>query len=142
VILVDANLIIYAHNEDVVQHVAAQEWFAHVLSGKEIVALPWTVVHTFLRLTTGGRVFAKTLPIEQSLRIVDRWLAVPHVKILEPGPQYWDILRRLCIASRVRGKVLSDAHLAALAIEHDATMYTTDADFRRFTGLRVLNPLV
>jgi uncharacterized protein len=141
VILVDANLLIYAHNEGVTQHEAAQKWLAKVLIGDEDLGLPWAVIHTFLRLTTGGRVFRETLPIERSLRIVDRWLAVPHVKIVEPGPRYWDILRRLCIDSAVRGKVLSDAHLAAIAVEHDATMCTTDADFRRFAGLRVFNPL-
>jgi uncharacterized protein len=142
VILVDANLLIYAHNVGVPQHEAARRWFSDALSAGDDVALPWAVIHTFLRLATAGLAFAKPLSMQQALLVVDNWLAAPGVTIVEAGPRYWQILRKLCIDARIRGKVLSDAHLAALAIEQDATMCTTDADFRRFPGLRVLNPLV
>jgi uncharacterized protein len=140
-ILIDANLLLYAHNRGVPQHNAAREWFADVLSGDDDVALPWAVIHTFLRLSTAGSAFAKPLTMEEALFIVDHWLATACVNVVEAGPRYWATLRRLCINSHVRGKLLSDAHLAALAIEHAATMYTTDADFKRFAGLRIVNPI-
>lgn len=73
--------------------------------------------------------------------IVDAWFASPAVEVIEAGYRYWSILRSLLIAGNIRGPLVSDAHLAALAIEHDATLYTADRDFRRFTGLRVINPV-
>jgi toxin-antitoxin system PIN domain toxin len=141
VILIDANLLIYAYSVRARQHEAARRWLEDRLSGNEAVALPWEVVHAFLRLTTGGVVLDRPTTIEQAFQIVNRWFALPHVVTLVPGGRYWEILQRVCTAGQVRGKVVSDAHLAALAIENDATMYTADADFRRFSGLRVINPL-
>ena len=78
---------------------------------------------------------------DEATRIVELWFAAPVVQPLEPGPGYWPILRELIVKHDVRGSLVSDAHLAALAIEHDATLYTADGDFRRFSGLRVINPL-
>jgi uncharacterized protein len=141
VILVDANLLIYAYNVVADEHRAARDWLERVLLGDEEIALPWAVIHAFMRLTTGGVVLHGATSIDEAMRVVDEWRSLPHVRVIEPGPRYWEILRQLCIESGVRGKLVSDAHLAALAIEHDATLYTADGDFRRFAGLRVINPL-
>ncbi|HYO76474.1 MAG TPA: TA system VapC family ribonuclease toxin [Thermoanaerobaculia bacterium] len=140
-IVVDANLLIYAYNVDASQHQRAAAWLERVLSNEEIVGMPWAVIHAFLRLTTGGVVFPSSVRMEQSLATVEEWLALPNVKLVEPGERYWQILRRLCTDASVRGNLVSDAHLAAIAIEQDATMYTTDKDFARFP-VRVVNPLV
>lgn len=141
-LLVDANLLIYAYNTAVTEHAAARDWLRDVLRADEEIALPWAVIHAFLRLTTGGIVLPIPAAMDQVLPVVNTWLSLPHVRTIEPGPRYWEILHRLCLDSRVRGNLVSDAHLAALAVEHDATLCTADRDFRRFAGLRVLNPLV
>jgi uncharacterized protein len=77
----------------------------------------------------------------EATRVVESWFAAPVVEPVEPGPRYWTVLRELILKHDVRGPLVSDAHLAALVIEHDATLYTADSDFRRFAGLRVINPL-
>jgi predicted nucleic acid-binding protein len=81
-------------------------------------------------------------PRQKACAIIDAWFAAPAVETLEPGPRYWTILRSLVVTGTIRAAMVSDAHLAALAIEHDATLYSADRDFRRFAGLRVINPLV
>lgn len=138
-ILVDVNLLVYAYNDAAEHHSAARRWLDSVWAGSELVALPWTVLHAFLRLTTSSRVMPSPLATGDALDILDEWRS--NVIVVEPGPRYWSIFRELVIDAQVRGALVSDAHLAALAIEHDATLYTADADFRRFAGLRVVNPL-
>lgn len=110
-------------------------------SGEEPVRIPWSAALSFLRLTTDTRFMIHPFDATEAATIVDSWLAAPAVAMIEPGPRYWSILRSLLIARNIRGPLIADAHLAALAIEHDATLCTTDRDFRRFEGLRVFNPL-
>jgi uncharacterized protein len=110
--------------------------------GAEPVRIPWSAALSFLRITTDARFVAVPFDATEATAIVDAWLTSPAVEIIEPGPRYWSILRSLLLAGNIRGPLVSDAHLAALAIEHDATLYSTDGDFRRFAGLRVVNPLV
>jgi uncharacterized protein len=140
VILIDVNLLVYAYNDASDQHASAQTWFESALAAAEPVALPWAVIHAFLRLTTSSRVMPAPLTTREAIDIIDEWRL--RTLLVEPGPRYWAIFRELVIDARVRGDLVSDAHLAALAIEHDATLYTADADFRRFSGLRVINPLL
>jgi toxin-antitoxin system PIN domain toxin len=115
---------------------------AEKFSESEPVRIPWAVVHAFLRLTTDHRLMAQPFTAAEACAIIDAWFASPAVETLEPGPRYWSILRSLVVTGTIRGAMVSDAHLAALAIEHDATLYSADRDFRRFAGLRVINPLV
>ena len=138
-ILIDVNLLVYAHNEGAAQHAAASRWLESVLASDESIALPWAVLHAFLRLTTSRRVMPSPLTTREAIEIIDDWRA--RVRVLEPGAGYWPVFRQLLTGAEVRGDLVSDAHLAALAIEHDATLYTADGDFRRFSGLRVINPL-
>lgn len=140
-ILVDANILVYAYNIDAAQHRPARLWLERTLASYQPVYLAWTVVHAFLRLTTSRKILAYPYTAEQALGIVDEWLELPQVTMLEAGRNYWTTFRKLVAASNVRGNLVSDAHLAALAIEHDATLYTADRDFARFAGLRVVNPL-
>jgi toxin-antitoxin system PIN domain toxin len=141
VIVVDANLLIYAHNSDSADFDRSREWLEHVLSEETPVGLPWAVIHAFLRLTTGKVVLPRPLDVETATTIIDEWLSLPSITILEAGPGYWPIFRELLRKAKISGKMVTDAHIAALAIEHDAALYTADRDFRRFPGLRVINPL-
>lgn len=140
-ILVDANLLIYAVNRDSPHHVAAREWFESTLSSPTRVGLPWVVLLAFLRITTRTAIFARPLNAERALAYVDSWLGQPYVEAVAPGPQHWAILRSLLRASGTAGNLTTDAHLAALAIELRCPLYSADSDFRRFAGLEHVNPL-
>ncbi|HEX8616782.1 MAG TPA: TA system VapC family ribonuclease toxin [Thermoanaerobaculia bacterium] len=139
--VVDANLLIYAYNEAAFQHQRARAWLAQALSHGTLY-LPWSSVQAFIRIITNERLFDPPLTPERATTVVESWLAAPNARILEPGPRYWSVLRSILVRHDVRGPDVSDAHLAALAIEHDLTLYTADADFRRFSGLRSANPLI
>jgi toxin-antitoxin system PIN domain toxin len=142
VIAIDANLLIYAYVESLPQHARAKQWLIETFSSATPVYLPWSSIHAFLRLTTKPTLFHEPYGSEEAIAIVDSWLARRNVSVLEPGARYWTILRDLIRVHDVRGDLMTDAHLAALAIEHEATVYSADKDFARFTGLRVINPLV
>jgi toxin-antitoxin system PIN domain toxin len=141
VIAPDVNLPVYASNADSPFHGGAKRWLEELLSGTEIVGLAWNVLLGFLRLTTRANVLPKPLEIEQALDIVDSWLRLPAVRTIEPGPRHLELLRSLLGSAGTAGDLTSDAHLAAIAIEHDAEVCSTDADFGRFAGLRWRNPL-
>jgi toxin-antitoxin system PIN domain toxin len=141
VIVVDANVLIYAYNSTAPQHEAARRWVEDAFAGAEGVALPWAVVHAFLRLVTSNRVLPQPMTMEDALGIVDEWLDQPSVRVLEPSSEYWAIFRQVLIGARVHGPLVTDAHLAALALDRDAAVCTADRDFRRFAGVRVIDPL-
>jgi uncharacterized protein len=140
-ILLDANLLLYAVNRDLPQHKKALAWLEEVLSGEASVGLPWVVILAFLRLATNPRVFEHPLAIEAAVEYVNEWLAQPVVSPVVPGPNHWLVLRSLLAASGTGGNLTTDAHIAALAIEHGYTVYSTDYDFKRFAGLSHVNPL-
>jgi hypothetical protein len=139
--LVDLNLLLYAVNRDGAHHARAKRWLERTLGDGEPVGLPWAVLVGFLRLATSRRVFPKPLPPARALAVVDGWLARPVVVGLAPGDAHWRILRELLAESGTAGNLTTDAHLAALAIEHGTVLCSTDADFGRFRGLRWVNPL-
>lgn len=140
-ILVDANLLIYAVDRDSPHHAPARRWLEAALSGSESIGLPWIAALAFVRITTHPGVMRKPLSIESALGYVDGWLQQPVVNLIGPGEKHWPILRNLLTASGAAGNLTSDAHLAALAIEHGATVVSTDNDFRRFAGVTHVNPL-
>ena len=111
------------------------------MSGDERIALAWTVILGFIRLTTSPRVFEHPLRVEDALRTVAAWLSQPSVSPLEPGDRHWSILGDLLLEAGTAGNLTTDAHLAALTIEHGAELCSTDADFGRFNRLRWTNPL-
>jgi len=111
------------------------------LSGPMPVRLAWITILAFLRISTNPGLSGRPLRMEEASGVVDDWLRQPNVGILTPGERHWEILRGLLKTAQVRGALTSDAHLAALAIEHGATLCTCDRDFTRFPGLRVLDPI-
>lgn len=140
-ILVDANLLIYAVNADLPRHPAARRWLEAALSGSQSVGLPWVSVLAFLRLTTSPRLFERPLTPEQAGSYVEEWLSLPQVIAVAPGAGHWPILRKLLSQVGTAGNLTTDAHIAALALEHGYTVYSADNDFKRFAGLHHVNPL-
>jgi len=141
-IFVDANLLIHAVNVDSSLHQKAKAWLESVVSGPETVGLPWLVLLAFLRLTTRVGLFQKPLAPETAFDLVDAWLQQPSVTAPEPTARHLRTLRDLVLPLGTGGNLTSDAHLAALAIEHGAEVCSTDNDFARFRGLRWRNPLL
>ncbi|WP_375782564.1 type II toxin-antitoxin system VapC family toxin [Silvibacterium bohemicum] len=135
------NLLLHAVNEDAPRHREARAWLQSALSGGEMLGLPWLALLAFLRLSTKPGLFPRPLPISSALDIVDKWLESPAVSILQPGPQHARLLRALLIDAGTGGDLTSDAHLAALAVEHGAELCSLDRDFARFPGLRWRDPL-
>jgi len=140
VILIDANVLIYAIDADSLRHRVAKDWLEEVLSGTEVVGVAWITALAFLRLTTKRGITPKPLSIEVALDFLSQWLDHPNVSILQPGPQHAHILRMLLIRTGTGGDLTTDAHLAALAVEHGAHLYSFDHDFARFPGLRWSQP--
>ena len=140
-ILVDANLLIYAIDRDSPHHRRAHRWLEDTFSETTAVGLAWIVILAFLRLTTRPGILRRPLRPEQALAFVDDWLAQPYVRAVGPGENHWAVLRSLVKASGTAGNLTSDAHLAALAIEQGCTVCSTDSDFKRFAGLVHVNPL-
>lgn len=141
-ILVDVNLLLYAVNQDLPQHAGSRAWLEDVLSGNEGVGFPWVVILAFLRLTTNARIFERPLSVDQAVAYVEEWLAQPVVTMVTPGKSHWTVLRNLLLDSGTGGNLTTDAHIAALAIEYGCAVCSTDNDFKRFTGVRHINPLV
>ena len=140
-IVVDANLLLYAVNRDLPQHEVARTWWESVLSRNTPVGLAWGVTLAFLRISTHPRIFERPLTVATAAAYLDEWLAMPGVRPISPMPRHWEILRPLIIASGTGGNLTSDAHLAAMTIELGGTLYSADNDFKRFAGLVHINPL-
>ena len=141
-ILVDANLLIYAINENAPFHKEAKAWWEATLSGNKVVGIPWVVSLAFLRITTHPRIFPTPLAPEQAIAYIDEWLEHPVTKLVSPGEQHWYILRNLLLNAGMAGNLTTDAHIAALALEQGYTVFSADNDFKRFAGIRHVNPLV
>jgi toxin-antitoxin system PIN domain toxin len=139
--LLDADVLLYAVHKQSERHQAAAEWLTEQLNGARRVGLPWQTLGSFLRIVTHPRVFQRPLsPVTSWARVTD-WLSAPVAWIPQPGPEHARILGELITAHDVRGNLVPDALLAALAIEHGLTLYSTDTDFARFRELRWENPL-
>jgi hypothetical protein len=134
--LLDANILLYAYNTASDHHKRARHWLETALTGSVPVAFCWPTILAFLRIATNPRA------VRRPLAIVDSWFAVPVATLLHPTDRHWQILGDLLVAGQASGPLASDAHLAALAIEHGATLFTNDRDFARFPGLKVEYPLV
>lgn len=139
--LPDVNLFLYAADESSARHRAARAWVQEALSGSETVALAWTVLLGFVRLSTHPAVFERPLEAGEALDLVDGWLDQPCVTVVHPTDRHAPVLRELLGPLGTAGNLTSDAHLAALAIEHGALLCSCDADFSRFPGLRWVDPL-
>jgi toxin-antitoxin system PIN domain toxin len=137
----DANLLLYAEDSLSKHHAAALRWWDDVLSSSTPVHLCWPVLNAYLRIATNPRLYDRPLTPEEVMARIDSWLEQPCVRIVVPTERHWEIMREQLGESGATGNLVSDAHLAALAIEHGSTLYSTDADFSRFPALRWVNPL-
>lgn len=139
--VVDVNLLLYALDDTSPRHDPARAWLERTLSGPGTVGLSWTTLLAFLRLSTRSAVFRAPLSAQEALDVIDGWLALPAVVVLQPGRRHAAVLRELLAAVGTAGNLVPDAHLAALAIEHGAELSSCDADFSRFPGVRWVDPL-
>jgi toxin-antitoxin system PIN domain toxin len=140
-IVVDVNLLLHAQDSTSTHHLAAKVWVDQVFSGQETVGLPWLSVWAFLRISTNRRIYAAPLSMEQAISVVEEWLALPQVQLVDPGGKHWQLLKDMLLKGQVRGPESTDAQLAAITIEHGGVLQTTDRGFARFPGLRWINPL-
>jgi uncharacterized protein len=140
VIVPDVNLLIHAYNSESRVHVAARAWWEDLLNDTRPVGLTWVTVLGFIRLTTHRQILAQPLPVATACDCVRAWLSRPCVAILHPGNRHADVLFALLDHVGSAGNLTTDAHLAAVCIEHQAELHSTDADFARFPGLRWRNP--
>ena len=140
-IVPDLNLLIYAYNEDAPAHTRAKAWWEGLLSGTKPVGVPWAVVLGFVRLMSSRRVLTQPMAAAEALGHCRSWLERPNARLLLPGPSHLDVLTDLLDGPAIGSELVTDAHLAALAIEHQAELHSNDSDFARFSGLRWHNPV-
>jgi toxin-antitoxin system PIN domain toxin len=139
--LIDANLLLYASLEDFPQHQAAKAWLDPLLGGPRRIGLPWPSLLAFVRITTNPRLFERPLATDLAWKQVEAWLGCRSTWIPSPGDRHAEILGQLLTQSQASGNLVPDAHLAALAIEHGLTLCSRDQDFASFPGLNWLDPL-
>ena len=140
-ILLDVNLLLNAYNIAAPRHAAAKGWLESIVNSDSQFGLAWLTIIGFIRIMTNPRAMQHPLPVKNALSVAESWLSLQNVSILEPGPRHGQILFRLVRQIGVAGNLTSDAHLAAIAIENQAQLASTDTDFARFPGLRWFNPL-
>jgi toxin-antitoxin system PIN domain toxin len=141
VIVLDANILLYAYDSLSPHHAKARAWLQGTLSSGAPVGLPWQTAAAFLRIATNPRLPGERFTLEEAARVVDQWFEQPNVRLLAPGDGHWSLFRQMAIEGQARGPLITDAQLAALTIEYGGILHTTDRDFARFPGLRWTNPL-
>lgn len=140
-IVLDANLLLYAYDETAELWLTARDWVSRVFASEVPVGLPWQTIYAFLRIATNTALRGARLNVQEATEIVHSWLEQPNVQVLAPGERHWAILREMLIAGQVHGPRVTDAQLAAVTIEYGGILHTTDRDFARFPGLRWTDPL-
>ena len=138
--LLDANILLYAYDSDSVHHTVCRSWLEAVFNSEEIVALPWQTLLAFVRISTNSRATKRPLQSAEACTIVSSWLDQPNVSVIGAGDRFWTLLRDQILEAQVTGPLVTDAALAALALEHGATLCSVDRDFRRFRGLKLIDP--
>jgi toxin-antitoxin system PIN domain toxin len=139
--LPDVNVLIYAHREDAPEHHAHAQWLESMVNGPEPFGLAEIVLSGFIRIVTNPKIFEPATPMTRALEFCERLVEWPRSVVVLPTHRHWEIFTGLCRSSRIKGALVSDAYLAALAIEHGCELVTTDSDFARFEGLRWRHPL-
>ena len=138
--MIDANILLYAVNRDDPNHPSARRWLERRLNGSEPVAFAWVVLLAFLRIATHPQVFPAPLSAAQATRVVEEWLSQPAAVVLAPTARHLGLLSGLLAESGTGGNLVTDAHLAALALEHGAGIASFDRDFLRFAGIELTVP--
>lgn len=137
----DANLLLYAEDTRSAYHEEACTWWDACLSGTESVNLCWPVLNAYLRIATNQRIQESPLTMKEATQRVESWLDQPCVRLVGPTEAHWEIFQTQIQEAAATGNLVSDAHLAALAIEHASVLYSTDRDFSRFPSLKWINPI-
>ena len=141
-ILVDANLLLYAEDSLNPRHKTARDWWDGRLSGTTPVCLCWLVINAFIRIGTNPRVFEHPLSLDQAISRVESWVNQPCTRLIHPTERHWVVFQEVLTAGQATANLVPDAHLAALALEHGCTLHSSDSDFSRFPRLKWRNPLV
>jgi len=140
VIVLDANVLLYAYDSSSLAHERCRHWLTEAFNGGEQIGLPWQTLLAFVRIATNSRAFRVPLSGERACVIVSQWLTLPQVVVVAPGEAFWSIFVEQVKRAQVLGPLVTDAALAALAIESGATLCSTDRDFLRFEGLKLVDP--
>lgn len=140
-ILMDVNVLVYAHRQDAPNHPEYLQWLEDVVNGPQAYGIADLVLSGFLRVVTHSRIFSPPSGLKDALQFIEGVRARPNRVTVSPGPAHWDIFQDLCRRSDARGNLVADAYLAALAIESGSEWITTDRDYSRFPGLRWRHPL-
>lgn len=140
-ILVDANLLLYAEDSLSEHHEAARRWWDDCLSGTDPVCVCWPVLKAFVRIGTNPRLHERPLTLKEACARVQSWFEQPCVRLLQPTEHHWGLFQKMLKEGNAVGNLVSDAHLAALAVEHNCVLQSTDSDFARFRSLKWENPL-
>ena len=140
-IVLDANLLIYAYDESSLHHKKARKWIEKILSGSESVAIPLQTVAAFLRIMTHRGLPAPRFTMEDAVEIVNTWFDQPNTRMIAPGEDHLHLFRQVLLDGQVSGPLVTDAQLAAITMEYGGTLHSTDRDCARFPGLRWKNPL-
>ncbi len=140
-VIPDVNLLIYAHDELSPYHASAYSWWDSLMRERTEIGLPWVTALGFVRLVTSPKVLRVPVAIEEATVIVAEWLQMPNVVPLNPGEWHWRQFSDLLRKSNGGAKLVTDAHIASLAIEYRAELHTNDRDFQRLSGFRIVNPL-
>ena len=140
-ILVDANILLYAEDSLSAQHEPARVWWDEQLSGSAPVCLCWSVLTAFMRIATNARLHQRPLTLKEAVDRLQSWFDQPCVRMIHPTEQHWDIFQRMLREGNATANLVSDAHLAAMAVEYSCDLCSTDADFARFPGLKWRNPV-
>ena len=140
-ILVDTNILLYAEDKLSQLHEEAQQWWDKQLSGEFPVCLCWSILNSFIRISTNRQIFMRPLTMKQAITRVQSWIDQPCVRLIHPTESHWQIFQMMLLDGQAKANLVVDAHLAALAIEHGCILYSTDSDFSRFPKLKWKNPL-
>jgi uncharacterized protein len=141
-VLVDTNVLIYAHRRDAERHQEYKAWMQAMVNGLEPYAVSDFALTGMVRVVTNPKIYPHdAATINEALAFAGQVRNQPHAHVISPGPSFWEIFARLCQQVNARAKLVPDAYLAALAIEHGCEFISTDSDFRRFPGLRWRHPL-
>lgn len=141
-IVLDANILLYAYDADSAQHRPARAYLEKIFSASDPVGLPLQSISAFLRIVTQQNLRGSRFSLEEAVEIVEEWLSLPQVRLLVPGERHWPTLQRMLLEGHASGRLVTDAQIAAITIEYGGELQTNDRDFARFPGLRWHNPLV
>jgi toxin-antitoxin system PIN domain toxin len=138
--LLDTNVLVYAHRRDAPRHAEYRDWLESLIDGPQPYAVSDHALTGMIRVVTSPRIYRRPATLQEALAFADQYRNQPHAHVLVPGPGFWDTFASMCGQAEARGNLIPDAYLAALAIEHGCELVTADRDFRKFAGLRSWTP--